>query len=650
MKPIGEYPSPAEYRAVAVSPRIPPRRDESDATPTLASDSGLENPTTEKHHVEYLATAPAAPVPSPDVETPVDESTPALSTTDDVIKTYNQENFREPRAVLRSLPMPTYPGYDTQKLFKLISLSVVHACKNGTPASVKSLCYLWYRASKEIMYALFIDNLGRSEKDRDINYTLALQCVLRDEEEEAEIWYDNYVRDELPLFESANLAEQAHDLKVSTVSPFIGVPPFAQTSEMLQVSQEPQMAQGSDSFLSSTNPWSQVKPFMLPQAPATLENPFTLDRAHASQGNPYVFGLPSILPNRLADFKPSNIYRDTSGARLEELFMNGKSNTAPLKRPKKACPVDQIAYQRKRQWEGDPDHDEKMREKRVRFAEQQSSLADYPIPESAMRDTIGLGPEAPREGFPFETFERRRTRGGPKLIERAQTVPPEGEILGREIGMGWVPVEARPAQSAAPTPSIFIPFEGEILDPEIGMDVVPDEAPTAQSAAPTPSIVAPEVDESEIGASETDEPVVVATKSAKKKGKSKQKPAKRERSLSVDTTISSLSSLSNSCYSVRFNDWGASHPPRQMPNSMYVFCVTSICYLCSVLLTWPLTVNPPRTATTVKNVEREATWFAATPAPTPITSSAWILPWIPTIRRREIGIAPSARSATASPL
>lgn len=312
-------------------------------------------------------------------------------------------------------------------------------------------------------------------------------------------------------------------------------------------------------------------------------------------------GLSSINPFAQAPaFKPSDIYRDTTGPRLEELFTNGKSNTAPLKRPKKPCPVNENAFQRKRQWESDSDHDETMNEKRLRFSEQQPSLMDMEFPESSMRSTVGLGPESESESdldrseYTFEGIPRSILRGDPRAIEAARTLPPEGEILDPEIGGDWA------------------------LEPPLCMQRQQVSTPPPQSNRPHKK---------------------------RKRNKGKQ----RARSLSVDTTISTLSSLSNSCYSLRFNDWDAPHQPRQMPNSMYVFCVTSICYLCSILLTWSLTVHPPRTTTTVKNVEKEATWFAATPAPERITSSVWFRPWIPTIRRREIGTAPSARSATLSP-
>ncbi|KAJ5366392.1 Zinc finger PHD-finger [Penicillium brevicompactum] len=478
MKPIGEYPSPAEYRAVAVSPRIPPRRDEIDATPTLASDSGLENPTIAKDHVEYLATAPAAPIPSPDVETPADESTPQASL-EDIKWIYNHEEFAVPRAVLYDIPIPRWPNYNYPRIRAMMEVSITHNCATGTPVHVRNLLYLWWKSHKDEFYCCLIDNLCKNEEDRVIDYTQALQLVLSEEEDKAQDWYAEYVRDTLPLAKLPHVAEAAHELNGPPVSPEIEMSPPATISQMLQTSQEPQMPQGSDSGLSSINPFAQ--------APA---------------------------------FKPSDIYRDTTGPRLEELFTNGKSNTAPLKRPKKPCPVNENAFQRKRQWESDSDHDERMNEKRLRFSEQQPSLMDMEFPESSMRSTVGLGPESESESdldqseYTFEGIPRSILRGDPRAIEAARTLPPEGEILDPEIGGDWA------------------------LEPPLCMQRQQVSTPPPQSNRPHKK---------------------------RKRNKGKQ----RARSLSVDTTISTLSSLSNSCYSLRFNDWDAPHQPRQMPNSMY---------------------------------------------------------------------------------
>ncbi|KAJ5690646.1 hypothetical protein N7462_005038 [Penicillium macrosclerotiorum] len=69
-------------------------------------------------------------------------------------------------------------------------------------------------------------------------------------------------------------------------------------------------------------------------------------------------------------FKTADIYRDTSGPKLEEAFMNGKSNTAPLKRPKKPCRVNENSFKRRREWEADPTLDETLREKRSHFSKE----------------------------------------------------------------------------------------------------------------------------------------------------------------------------------------------------------------------------------------------------------------------------------------
>ncbi|KAJ5558421.1 hypothetical protein N7535_008632 [Penicillium sp. DV-2018c] len=180
--------------------------------------------------------------------------------------------------------------------------------------------------------------------------------------------------------------------------------------------------------------------------------------------------------NADAEFKVSDIYRDTSGPRLEEGFLSGKTNTAPLKRPKKPCPFTEKAHKRKRKWDADPNHEGDMLQKRARLREE-SNPNDQPEQTSSVRDEIPL------------------------------------------------------------------PAATSILDLHFS-----EPAPESLSSGPTPSVIA----------RKTGQPV----------SRRQLKPDERSRSLSVDTTLSDVSSLSNSVYSARFNDWTGPHPPRQMPNSI----------------------------------------------------------------------------------
>lgn len=230
-------------------------------------------------------------------------------------------------------------------------------------------------------------------------------------------------------------------------------------------------------------------------------------------------------------FKISDIYRDTSGPRVEENFLSGKSNTAPLKRPKKPCPVNENAYKRKRKWDMDPDHDENMRVVRARL--QAESYVEVPVLYSNIRTPIGP-PDAiqhPYNKGNIDTGIEGDIAAINEAIHRTRSLPPPGRIV-------------------PPSPP---PLPRSILDLPLVKGPEP-EAPSVYS--PSASLIG----------RKTGKPV---SRRQKDKAKAPEIP-QRARSLSVDTTVSSLSSLSNSAYSVRFNDWSGDHEPRQMPNSMYV--------------------------------------------------------------------------------
>lgn len=214
-------------------------------------------------------------------------------------------------------------------------------------------------------------------------------------------------------------------------------------------------------------------------------------------------------------FKVSDIYRDTSGPRVEENFLSGKSNTAPLKRPKKPCRVNENAYKRKRKWEMDPDHEEKMRAVRARL--QAECYSETAVRYSAIRTQIGP-PDAIQHPYNMNNIDAG-VDGDMEELNRSRSLPAPGSILD-------IPIVKGPEPEA---PSVYSP-SASVIGRKSGKPV---------------------------------------SRRQKAKAKGPEIP-QRARSLSVDTTISSLSSLSNSVYSVRFNDWTGGHEPRQMPNSMYV--------------------------------------------------------------------------------
>ncbi|KAJ5812963.1 hypothetical protein N7447_009986 [Penicillium robsamsonii] len=212
-------------------------------------------------------------------------------------------------------------------------------------------------------------------------------------------------------------------------------------------------------------------------------------------------------------FKISDIYRDTSGPRVEEAFLNGKSNTAPLKRPKKPCRVNENAYKRKRKWEMDPDHEEKMRAVRARL--QAESYSETVVRYSAIRSTIRQSDDI-QHPYNMDNIDNG-VDGDIDALNRSRSLPAPGSILDIPLVKGPEP-----------------------------------EAPSVYS--PSASLIG----------RKTGKPV---SRRQKTKAKGPEIP-QRARSLSVDTTVSSLSSLSNSAYSVRFNDWSGGHEGRQMPNSI----------------------------------------------------------------------------------
>jgi hypothetical protein len=464
MKPIGEYPSPAEYRSAGVTPSAK-RVAERVANPlasaprkelefeTVGSDSGVENPTVEKGHVEYLAKAVTFASPTPDIETPdietpdietPDIETPDIETPDETTPTIATvvPSLSQYMAVLDAIPLPAKSKYDINKLRACVKFSLIHAVETKNHPSAATVLYFWSHAcNNEFELGLIYNlHLGAASDEQQLN---SLRCQLLNEESDALKWYENY----------------------------IGVAAV-------------EVPDGSDSGVSTANP-----------------------------------------PGPGRGFKVSDIYRDTSGPRLEEQFMSGKTNTAPIKRPKKPCPVNEKAYKRKREWESDPHFEAGLEEKRARYRDAQTTaFADYAVGHSDCREE--RGPPNAIEQYPL-TFDDTP-------IERSRSLPVGGSILDIQLVKG----------PESPAPSVY---------------------------STNPSVIARRA-----GTTQT------VSRHQKEKAKHPEMTG-RARSLSIDTTVSTLSSLSNSAYSVRFNDWTADHEPRQMPNSMYVsllICCFFASYIC----------------------------------------------------------------------
>lgn len=153
-----------------------------------------------------------------------------------------------------------------------------------------------------------------------------------------------------------------------------------------------------------------------------------LDRAKALLRGNSESGLssgrsPGPEPLGQTPFRVADIYRDTSGPRLEEAFITGKTNTVPLKRPKKPVPVNENSFKRRREWEADPMLEEVLREKRVRFNEdaasegqvsQRSFVRPEPAPVNDTEEAPTQAQKSQRTSLPAE---------GIADIARAATAP-----------------------------------------------------------------------------------------------------------------------------------------------------------------------------------------------------------------------------------
>jgi hypothetical protein len=438
MKPIGEYPSVAEYKAAGVRPLSAQQIAERVATATahiprieperVDSVNGVENPAAGKHHVEESAKEAAVASISKDIETPADAANRITPIPDEEVLRVtavepvpfaSAENNKYV-SVLRSIPLPPSDKYDLPRLRAVIKFAIAHALETGNERSALTLLYLWSNAVDDEFQLSLIANVSNGERG-DEQLRLALMAVLNNSYNDARQWYLNYTRT------------------------------------------------GS------------------------------ADPASGKETNQPTANSVDVEPS----FKVSDIYRDTSGPRVEEQFLSGKSNTAPLKRPKKPVPVNENAHKRKRNWESDPKHETNMGKKRARL-QQEFNDHCYSEENSTVRSDIG----------PPDAIQHPYTINNADPIDRPRSLPVSGSILDLPLVKG------------------------------------PEPAPESVCSGPSASLI--------------------GRKTGKPVSRRQHKPAQRARSLSIDTTLSDVSSLSNSVYSARFNNWTGPHPPRQMPNSMYV--------------------------------------------------------------------------------
>jgi hypothetical protein len=212
-------------------------------------------------------------------------------------------------------------------------------------------------------------------------------------------------------------------------------------------------------------------------------------------------------------FKVADIYRDTSGPRLEDLFNTGKSNTAPLKRPKKPCRVNENSFKRRREWESDPSLDQTLRAKRARLLKSTEPEAEEAI--------VSLSSLRPRKGRDAPVDLRPPEGQNPDTTD--------GEVIAQSVEVTSDPAPPAPAQRGGRGRG-----RGGRGGRGRGGRATAGPSGSAPPAAPA------------------------------------QVLGKRRREWSLDTTVSAESAMSNECYSDRENNWHGEFDRRQMPNSMYV--------------------------------------------------------------------------------
>ncbi|KAJ6021132.1 hypothetical protein N7540_006636 [Penicillium herquei] len=147
-------------------------------------------------------------------------------------------------------------------------------------------------------------------------------------------------------------------------------------------------------------------------------------------------------------FKMSEIYRDVSGPKLIEAFATGKTNTAPIKRAKKPCPANEGPFKRRREWEADPTMEEKVRSKRARFAKEVHHEQDTTVATSSVRPQLeevsipqpdivedGGAPKSPEPPAHSTRAARVNQRQNGKGQAEKKAAPPKPKRVSKEVSL-----------------------------------------------------------------------------------------------------------------------------------------------------------------------------------------------------------------------
>ncbi|KAJ5948726.1 hypothetical protein N7454_002033 [Penicillium verhagenii] len=330
-------------------------------TKATAYKTNLATPVSETIdvHLRPSSTAPASlsPAETP-LQTPADEdptssilaisdyeaslqSPPATAVTDaDMASWPNKPTAPHLLKLLDDIPQPVSEVYDVPELKKVLEAAVSYSRDLGDDKAALSLVYFWSGVKKDEFKLALIHNMGRQATDHQL--ALALNTFLRHSMTEACQWYQNYGARLGVTLQTPVVTSPAATLQAPVVTSPDATRPDATRSGICEFDD-------SLTFSSTASLTAQI--------------------------------------NKPSFFKVSDIYRDTSGPKLEELFVSGKTNTAPYKRPKKPVRVNENSFKRRYEWDSDPTMGDKLRKKRARFAKE-TNVDEVPVQPSFVRPEL----------------------------------------------------------------------------------------------------------------------------------------------------------------------------------------------------------------------------------------------------------------------
>lgn len=469
MKPLGEYPSPAEYRAVGLRPPLPRLVSKRTAKQSLRPLTELAEDVASDATMTPLAEEAAVSSDSPRVDLEMDSVEPTSGpmelqgAVEDVVGGDVMEDVADVEDVDTNLATPISEAVDGKQTAHASVSSVETPADEAAIQPSSTAPETQLIASDTATPLLDIestpvpaagDDTGSKNESLDkVDYMALLDSLPQPTSEEYDI---PQLKRVLSHAISRSLKQGEHAVAMSLVyywskaseDPFL----LSLLFNIGLKERDPELAVALKSIMKDTLHDAQA------WYKQTLATDVAQPRDRVSVGGSDS-GLSSAKSDAEIPDQPSRPVRTTATT----VFDKGKSNTFPLKPAKKKAPCQEHFYKRKRSWNEDPNHEEEVRNKRARLVEQEEKeKQNAPVPkESALRSSI-----------------RKRRPAAAKAASVSQQAETEQKDASDDDRSEWL------------------------------------------------------------------------------------------RSLSVDTTLSSISTLSNSAYSERFNDWSAPHEMRTMPNAM----------------------------------------------------------------------------------